>query len=187
MAILNFSVCKGHAWFWSCCLCWRAASAHCCNAFSRKIGLWRAVLGHVFSYNVLRQKIYPTLPRPRMYVHYRLSIISARPAGLPNPRDHGSLSQNRPRMSVNSLWLYKKKHFYTWCAGLIVHALLTVYMYTVLLIYAQERPFMHLTVCCWFLISSGWRGGGGGTVGSQWGRSEEAELEGGNKRGGGGE
>ena len=105
---------------------WRAASAHCCNAFSRIIGLWRAVLGHVFSYNVLRRKIYPTLPRPRTYVHYRFSIISARPAGLPNRRDHGSLSQNRPRLSVNSLWLYKKKHFYTWCAGHIVHALLTL-------------------------------------------------------------
>jgi hypothetical protein len=43
---------------------------------------------------------------------------------------------------------------------------------------------MHLTVSCWFLISSGW--GGGGRVGSQWGRSEGAELEGENKRGGAG-
>ncbi len=98
-----------------------------CNAFSRKIGLWRAVLGHVFSHNVLRRKIYPTLLRPRTLVHYSFSILSSRPAGLPNRRDHGSLSQNRPRMSVSSFWLYKKKHFYTWCAGLIVHALLTKY------------------------------------------------------------
>ncbi len=37
------------------------------------------------------------------------------------------LSQNRPRMSGSSLWLLEKKHFYTWCAGLIVHALLTLY------------------------------------------------------------
>ncbi len=49
------------------------------------------MLGHGFSYNVLRRKIYPTLPGPRTYVHYRFSILSARPAGLPNRRDHGSL------------------------------------------------------------------------------------------------
>ena len=86
------------------------------------------MLGHVFSYNVLRRKIYPTLPEPRTYVHYRFSIISAQPAGLPNRRDHGSLSRNRPRLSVNSLYLLKKKHFYSWCAGLLVHALLTIYI-----------------------------------------------------------
>ena len=99
-----------------------------CNAFSRKIGLWRAVLGHVFSYNVLCRKIYPTLLGPRTYVHYRFSIISAWPAGLPNRWDHGSSSQNRPRLSVSNLWLLEKKHFYTWCAGLKVHALLTIYI-----------------------------------------------------------
>ncbi len=31
--------------------------------------------------------------------------------------------------------------------------------------YVPERPFMHLIVCCWFLISSGW--GGEGKVGSR--------------------
>jgi hypothetical protein len=51
--------------------------------------------------------------------------------------------------------------------------------------YAPERPFMHLTVCCWFLINSGW--GVGGRVESQWGIGWGAELEGENKRGGGGE
>ncbi len=86
------------------------------------------MLGHVFSYNILRRKIYPTLLRPRTFVHYSVSMISSRPARLPNRRDHGSLSQNRPRLSVSSLWLYKKKHFYTWCAGLIVHSLLTRYI-----------------------------------------------------------
>ncbi len=62
----------------------------------------------------------------RTYVHYRFSIISTRPAGLPNRRDHGSLSRNRPRLSV-AVYVFRKKHFYTWCAGLIVHVLLTVY------------------------------------------------------------
>ncbi len=32
-----------------------------------------------------------------------------------------------------------------------------------------------------------WMGGGGESVGSRWGRNEGAELEGENKRGGGGE
>ncbi len=43
--------------------------------------------------------------------------------------------------------------------------------------YVPERPFMHLAVCCWFLISSGWAGGGE-KLGSWRGRSEGAELEG---------
>ncbi len=81
----------------------------------------------MFLHNVLRRQIYPTLLRPRTFVHYSFSIISSRPAGLPNCRDHGSLSQNRPRMSISSLMTLQKKHFYTWCAGLIVHALLTIY------------------------------------------------------------
>ncbi len=55
------------------------------------------------------RKIYPTLLRPRTFVHYSFSIIFSQPAGLPNHRDHGSLSQNRPRLSVSSFWLYKKK------------------------------------------------------------------------------
>jgi hypothetical protein len=42
---------------------------------------------------------------------------------------------------------------------------------------------MYITVCCLFLISSGW---GGEEVGSRRGRSEGAELERENKRGGGG-
>ncbi len=46
--------------------------------------------------------------------------------------------------------------------------------------YVQERPFMHLTVCCRFLISSVW-----GEGGESEGRSEGAESEGENKRGGG--
>ncbi len=36
--------------------------------------------------------------------------------------------------------------------------------------YVPERSFMHLTVSCWFLISSGWVGGWGGN--SRRGRSE---------------
>ena len=57
----------------------------------------------MFLHNVLGRKIYPTLLRPRTFVHYSFSIISSRPAGLPDRRDRGSLSQNRPRMSVSSL------------------------------------------------------------------------------------
>jgi hypothetical protein len=41
---------------------------------------------------------------------------------------------------------------------------------------------MHPTVCCLFLISSGWGGEGGESVGEKRG----AELEGENKRGGAG-
>jgi hypothetical protein len=40
-------------------------------------------------------------------------------------------------------------------------------------IYEPERPYMHLSECCWFLISSRW---GGGKVGSGRGRGEGAEL-----------
>ncbi len=46
---------------------------------------------------------------------------------MPNRRDHGSLSRNRPRIVRQQFISLKKKHFYTWCAGLLVHALLTIY------------------------------------------------------------
>jgi hypothetical protein len=36
MAILNFSVCKGHAWFWSSRLCLSSFSGHCCEASAVK-------------------------------------------------------------------------------------------------------------------------------------------------------
>jgi hypothetical protein len=49
-------------------------------------------------------------------------------------------------------------------------------------LYVPEGTSMHLTVCFWFLISSGW---GGGKVGNQRGRREGDELVGENKRGGG--
>jgi hypothetical protein len=50
---------------------------------------------------------------------------------VPDRRDHGSLSQIGPELFVNSLYLLKKKHFYTRCAGLSVYALLTIYSTTV--------------------------------------------------------
>jgi hypothetical protein len=50
------------------------------QGLSRKIGLRRAATGQTFSYNVLFRKIYPMLLGPRTYVHYRFSMISARPA-----------------------------------------------------------------------------------------------------------
>jgi hypothetical protein len=38
-------------------------------------------------HNVLGQKIYPTLLRPRTFVHYSVSMISPQPEGLPkSPR-----------------------------------------------------------------------------------------------------
>ncbi len=53
----------------------------------RKIGLLTGSVGSCFFHNVLRRKIYPTLLRPRTIVHYSFSIISSRPAGLPeSPR-----------------------------------------------------------------------------------------------------
>jgi hypothetical protein len=55
-------------------------------ANARKFGLWRAVLGHVL-HNVLGRKIYPTLLRPRTFIHKSFSMISSRPEGLPkSPR-----------------------------------------------------------------------------------------------------
>ncbi len=33
----------------------------------------------------------------------------------------------------------EKKHFYTWCAGLIVHALLTIYIVNVLYTYSHRE------------------------------------------------
>ena len=46
---------------------------------------------------------------------------------MPTRRDHGSLSQNRPRIVRQKFISLKKKHFYTRCAGPSVYALLTVY------------------------------------------------------------
>jgi hypothetical protein len=96
------------------------------RGLSRKIGLRRAATGHVFSYNVLCRKIYPTLPEPRTYVHYRFSIISARPARCRIAETTALQAGIGPELFINSLYLLKK-HFYIWCAGLKVHALLTVY------------------------------------------------------------
>ena len=79
------------------------------RGLSRKIGLRRAATGHVFSYNVLCRKIYPTLPEPRNICS--LSFVNDFcPVGkVPNRRDRGSLSQNRPRIFCHSLCLLKKK------------------------------------------------------------------------------
>jgi hypothetical protein len=75
---------------------------------SSKIGLRRAATGHVFSYNVLCRKIYPTLPEPRNV--YSLSVFNDFcPVGkLPNRRDHGSLSRNRPRI-FHQQFIFEKK------------------------------------------------------------------------------
>ncbi len=93
----------------------------------RKIGLWRAVLGHVFYIMSCVEKfIQHCLGLVRLFTIVFQYFLLDR-LGRRNRRDHGSLSQNRPHMSGASLWLLEKKTLYTWCAGLIVHALLTVY------------------------------------------------------------
>jgi hypothetical protein len=80
----------------------------------------------MFLHNVLGRKIYPTLLRPRTFVHYSFPKISSRPEGLPkSPRPR----LFKPEWASNvrrQFYDFRKKHFYTWCAGLIVHALLTI-------------------------------------------------------------
>ena len=97
------------------------------RGLSRKIGLRRAATGHVFSYNVLCRKIYPTLPEPRNICSLSFFNDFCPVGKVPNRRDHGSLSQNRPRIFRQQFMSFEKKHFYTRCAGLSVYALLTVY------------------------------------------------------------
>ncbi len=80
----------------------------------------------MFLHNVVGRKIYPTLLRPRRFVHYSFSIISSRPEGLPkSPRPR----LFKPDWASNirrQFFVLEKKHFYTWCPGLIVHALITI-------------------------------------------------------------
>jgi hypothetical protein len=109
MAILNDSSCKGHAWFLSCRLCWRAPSVQCCKRLRRrKFGLWRAVLGHVL-HNVLGRKIYPTLLRPRPFIHNSFSMISSRPEVLPkSPRPRLSKPESASNILLQSFDFRKK-------------------------------------------------------------------------------
>ncbi len=79
------------------------------QGLNRKIGLRRAVSGQVFSYNVLRRKIYPTLPEPRTYV-FTIVFNNSRPTGkVPNRQDHGSLSRGRPRFVRQQFISFEKK------------------------------------------------------------------------------
>jgi hypothetical protein len=64
------------------------------NAFDAVKSAFDGQCWVMFLHNVLGRKIYPTLLRPRTFVHYSFSMISSRRARLPNRRDHGSLSQN---------------------------------------------------------------------------------------------
>ena len=79
------------------------------RGLSRKIGLRRAATGHVFSYNVLCQKIYPTLPEPRNICSLSFFNDFCPVGKLPNRRDHGSLSQNRPRIFRQQFMSFEKK------------------------------------------------------------------------------
>ena len=126
MAILNFSVCKGHAWFWSCRLCLSSFSGHCCEASAVKSasdGQRRVMFFHIMSC------VEKFIQRCLSLVHmFSIVFNNFCPTGkVPNRRDHGSLSQNRPRIVHQQFISLKKKHFYTRCAGLSVYALLTIY------------------------------------------------------------
>ncbi len=78
----------------------------------------------MFLHNVLGRKIYPTLLRPRTFIHNSFSMISSRREGLPkSPRPR----LFKPEWASNILRLsFEIKTLYRGCAGLIVHALLTV-------------------------------------------------------------
>jgi hypothetical protein len=81
----------------------------------------------MFSHNVLAQKIYPTLLRPRMFIHNSFSMISSQPEGLPKTPRPRLFKPESPQIYFDSFYILEKKTLYTGCAGLIVHALLTVY------------------------------------------------------------
>ncbi len=101
MAILNDSSCKGHAWFLSRRLCWRAASVQCCNAFDAVKSAFDGQCWVMFLHNVLGRKIYPTLLRPPTFIHYSFSMISSRREGLPkSPRPR----LFKPEWASNILW-----------------------------------------------------------------------------------
>jgi len=117
------------------------------NAFDAVNSAFDGQCWVMFLHNVLGLKIYPTLLRPRTFVHYSFSMISSRPEGLPkSPRPR----LFKPDWASNVLWqsliLEKKKHFYTWCAGLIVHALLTIFVHQLPLFDKLTRPNNYLRV-----------------------------------------
>ena len=57
------------------------------NAFDAVKSAFDGQCWVMFLHNVLGRKIYPTLLRPRTFVHYSFSMISSRPEGLPkSPR-----------------------------------------------------------------------------------------------------
>ena len=124
MAILNFSVCKGHAWFWSSRLCLSSFSGHCCEASAVKSasdGQRRVMFFHIMSCKNLSNAAWAS------YICSLSFFNNFCPVGkVPNRRDHGSLSQNRPRIVRQQFISLEKKHFYTRCAGLSVYALLTL-------------------------------------------------------------
>ncbi len=83
-----------------------------------------------------------------------------------NCRDHGSLSQNRPRIVRQQFISLKKKHFYTRCAGLSVYALLTLYVDSTIQRYPRQlfktfliEDFFHLPPVSTTLVgySGAWR------------------------------
>jgi hypothetical protein len=97
------------------------------NAFDAVNSAFDGQCWVMFLHNVLGRKIYPTLLRPRTFIHNSFSMISSRPEGLPkSPRPR----LFKPEWASNILrqsFDFRKKTLYTGCAGLIVHALLTIY------------------------------------------------------------
>ena len=119
MAILNFSVCKGHAWFWSSRLCLSSFSGHCCGASAVKSasdGQRRVMFFHIMS---CVEKFIQRCLSLVTYVHYSFSMIlpGRQVAESPRPR---LFKPDRPRIFRQQLLSFEKKHFYTRCAGLSV-------------------------------------------------------------------
>jgi hypothetical protein len=96
------------------------------NAFDAVNSAFDGQCWVMFLHNVLGRKIYPTLLRPRTFIHNSFSMISSQPEGLPkSPRPRLFKLEWASNILLQS-FDFRKKHFYTWCAGLIVHALLTL-------------------------------------------------------------
>ena len=131
MAILNFSVCKGHAWFWSSRLCLSSFSGHCCEASAVKSafnGQRRVMFFHIMSC------VEKFIQRCLSLVHmFTIVFNNFRPTGkVPNRRDHSSLSQNRPRVFRQHFMSFEKKNTYTHGApGSQLYALLTIYIFII--------------------------------------------------------
>ncbi len=95
----------------------------------------------MFLHIVLGRKIYPTLLRPRTFIHNSFSLISSRPEGLPkSPRPRLFKPEWASNILQQPFDFRKKNTLHRWCAGLIVHGLLTQYtQYVAMLSYFTDQ------------------------------------------------